>query len=955
MNVKLRIFGVAAVFLMGAEVYAQRTGRDTLSTKDIDEVVVVGYGTQKKSEVTGSISQVKGSEIAGLAAPSFDSQLAGRASGVQITTGSGVLGEAPRIRIRGINSISSGTYPLVVVDGIPIFTGDTGGYAANNALGDINPADIETFEVLKDGAATAIYGSRAANGVILITTKKGRQGRTNFGYNTYTGFASVTKYFELLETPDFIMISNEKRANRGSAAWAKGDTYNTDWQKAIFRTATQLDHNISLSGGLGKGAYFASFGYTQQDGVTLSNSMQRFTTRLNADQSVTDWLKVGMNIGVTKTNYEGLNTGSASLSGSVFNVLRQLPNTSVFDSNGPFGYNIGQVGSNTMVGKGENAEYIANNLPNIRYVLDHNKNTSKITRIIGNVYADLKMAPYLNFRVQASTDNSENEGFLYWDPFHGDGRGSNGRVQNNTTKFQRYNWQNILTFNKTFGNHNIILTGVNEYQKQDVNSFFAAGTDLANQFFNKNLISGSYGTQLSGGSKSDNALVSLLGRVNYDFAKKYFLQASLRKDKLSSFAEEQRVGIFPGASVGWTITKEPFMEGVKDVLSDLKFRASYGKVGNTQVGNYPYLGLYGLGKYGDLNGTGYSQMGNDLLTWETSKKINYGADIGLFNNKLKLTADYFINDVDGLILEVPVAMSLGIPLWKYNDNVGEVRNWGWEFTADWSPIRTEDFEVGLNANLSLVENEVKKLVGGRDMVYDNNLVREGEPLNVLYGVKYYGVNPANGNPVYYKTDGSLVQGNLATNSYRVFDPNNPGDISKAATSPDRFILGNVLPKYFGAVNLSVRYKQFDLNTLARFSGGNKIMNVTRREMLSQFFNNNSTEILGRWQSAENPGDGWTPRLYASSDPIVNGPTIANSRFVESGDFVKLDNLTLGYNFHRDDLDKFNIQKFRIYIQAQNSFIFTKYKGMDPEMESAGVDYNATPRQRVLSLGLNLSL
>ena len=663
---------------------------------------------------------------------------------------------------------------------------------------------------------------------------------------------------------------------------------------------------------------------------------------------------MGVNLGVTKTDYTGMNVGTNSLSGAVFNVIRQLPNTPVYDPNGPFGYNIATVGTNTMVGRWQNAEYIANNLPNIVYVLNTNKLESKVTRIIGDIYADFKILPYLNFRAQGSVDRSDNEGLLYWNAFHGDGRSTNGRIQNNSTKLNRYNWQNILTFDKTFDQHHVVLTGVNEYQKQDVYSFFGGGTDLADSFFNQNVISGSYGTPLSGGSKADNALISWLARLNYDFGKKYFIQGSIRNDKLSKFAQDQRSGTFYGASAGWTVSNENFLKDV-DFISDLKIRGSWGKVGNTEIGSdYPYLSLYSVQKYGATNGIGYFQMGNEKLTWETSEKTDVGLDLALWNNRIRVVADYFENDNNNIILDVPVAPSLGVPGNFYKDNIGRAINKGWEFGLDITPVRTNDWEVTIASNISFINNEVTDLYLNRDLVYDNNIVRVGESLNALYGFQYYGVNAANGNPVYYAQDGTLVQGNYATNSYRVYDPNNPNDVSQAGASPGRFILGNVIPKYFGAVNLTVKYKNFDLNSLARFSGGNYIMNSTRREMLSQFFNNNSTEILGRWQSVENPGDGWTPRLYSSSDPIVNGAAVANSRFVEKGDFVKIDNITLGYNFNPDMLSTIGLQRLRIYAQAQNTFIFTKYKGIDPEMESAGVDYNATPRTKVISLGLNLT-
>ncbi|WOC52469.1 putative outer membrane protein [Bergeyella porcorum] len=956
MNVNLKVLGVGALFFIGGTAMLTAQKRDTATkTRDIDEVVVVGYGTQKKSEVTGAITQVKGDDLKNLVTPSFDQQLSGRASGVQVTQNSGLLGQAPRFRIRGVNSINSSTYPLVVVDGLPINTGDLGGYAANNALADINPNDIESMEVLKDGAATAIYGSRAANGVVLITTKKGKQGRTTFNYNTYLGVAETAKYFDLLKTADFITINNEKRTNRGQAAVAFGDAYDTNWQKAVLRSAAQMDHNFNFSGGLGKGSYYASFGYTKQEGIIRANDLERFSARLNADQKVGERFKVGLNLGVTRTITNGLNVGESSLSGAMFNVIRQLPNTPVFDPSGPYGYNIDVVGSNTIVGRAENAEHIANNLPNIRFVLDNNIYRSATSRIIGSGYGEYKFFDWLSLRSQVSVDRNETLGLLFWHPFHGDGVSTNGRVQNNTDISQTYNWQNVLTVNKSFGGHNFVLTGVNEYQQTDRNGFMGGGTNLADAFFKSNVFTGTYSTPLSFGYRTANSIVSYLGRLNYDFGKRYFISASLRKDIMSKFAPEVRSEVFPGVSAGWTVSNENFFEGAKSVVSDFKLRGSWGRTGNFNVfgGDFPYYGAFSPRKYGDYNGLAFARMGNPLLTWEVLEKSNVGLDLSLLRNRIKFTVDYYINDANRLVDRVQTPASLGVPDNRYISNIGNIRNRGWEFSLDSEVVRTDNFSLNISANLTLNNNEVLELANGADQISTYNIIREGLPINSLYGVRYWGVNMANGNPVYYKNDGTLVQANLATNRYVVYDPANPSNVTQAATAPDLTVLGNTLPTYFGAFNVNMKYKGFDFGTLIRFSGGNKIMNVTRKEMLSQNFNNNSAEILGRWQSVDNPGDGWTPRLWAAGDPIVNGPTVANSRFVEKGDFVKFDNITLGYNFSKDTISAIGLKSLRVFAQAQNAIIITKYTGADPELEIAGVDYNVVPRSRVFSVGLNV--
>jgi TonB-linked SusC/RagA family outer membrane protein len=948
---------IAQVIKVGASTTINLTLQE--DAESLEEVVIVGYGVQKKKEVTGSITSISGQDIAGLVTPSFEGQLAGRASGVQITTQNGIIGEAPRIRIRGIASISSGTFPLVVVDGMPIFTGDIGGYASSNGLGDINPNDIESYEILKDGAATAIYGSRAANGVILITTKKGKKGSMSVDYNSVIGFASAIETFDLLETPDFLTISNEKRTNRGQSPWAIGNTYNTDWQDAVLnKNAFQMDHSLSLNGGSDKTKYFMSLGYTEQTSVAIPNSLVRYSMRTNIEHDLNNWLSIGGGASLTRTQYDGLNTGTNSLSGNIFNATRQLPNTPIYDATHPTGYNLSS--DNSVVGQGENTDPVGDNISNIVYVLDNNRFNSKINRVLANFFVSANITDGLNFRMQASVDNANTEGFLYWNPVHGDGRGSNGRLQNSTNDLLRWNWQNILNYNKTFAEkHNVGVTLVSEYQKQQSKFFAGVGTDLLDEFYSQNLVTGAYGTQESQGGITESGIMSYVGRVNYNYNQKYFLQGSVRRDGLSQLPTANRWTTFTGYSAGWNIANEGFMEPINDIISEFKLRGSYAQVGNTSIGSYPYFGLTSASQYGTLNGIAFTQFGNDQLNWESSKKTDFGVDLALFNDRLKITFDYFKNDVDGLILSVPTAPSVGIPSNTISQNTGTLVNDGLEFAVNYNIFDKGNFKWDVNANISFVDNVISSLPnGGSDIVGTNTIVREGESINSLYGVKYWGVNPANGNPVYYKADGSLVQGNLATSNYKVFDPQNPTDIATASSlsaTTDRVVLGNTLPKYFGGFSSNMSYKNFDLSFLFRFSGGNKIFNATRRDLLTQNLNNNSVEILGRWQSVDNPGDGITPRLWASTNTFTNLTSIATTRFVEDGDFISLDNITLGYNLPKTVTDLINITSFRFFVQAQNMLIITKYKGLNPEMESAGVDLNGTPRSQIFSMGINVKL
>ncbi|MFZ0598239.1 MAG: SusC/RagA family TonB-linked outer membrane protein, partial [Flavobacterium sp.] len=618
----------------------------------MNEVVVVGYGVQKRKEVTGSISKIAGKDIANLVTPSFEGVLAGRAAGVQVLTNSGIIGAAPKIRIRGIASISGLTEPLIVVDGVPIYSGDVGGVSATNGLADINPDDIESFDVLKDGASTAIYGSRAANGVILITTKSGKKGTLKVNYSTVFGVASAYKKYDVLQTPDFITISNEKRANVPVAAgqppltpWAAGTTYNTDWQSAVLRNAPQITHNLNFSGGSDKTKYYLSLGYMEQEGINLANSMDRFSIRANIDQDINKWLSIGTNLNISRTEYDGLNISSNGLSGNIFNAIRQLPNTPIYDVNNSTGYNLTLPLTSNTVGKWDNLAVQSEGIPNILYVLDHNIYKSKTQRTLVSAFANAKITSDLSYKLQVSSDNAITTGFQYWNPIHGDGAGRNGYLYNDVTELQRWNWQNILNYKHTFAeSHNLGVTAVAEYQKSQTKNSWGSGSDLLSDFYDKNLVTNSYSTKDSGGGITEKGIISYLGRLSYNYKEKYFLQASIRRDGISQFESDVRYNNFPGVSAGWTVSKESFMEGINNTISDLKLRASYSEVGNVDVLNgnsYPSKGLTISSPYGGLNGIGYSQFGNNLLQWETSKKIDYGVDFGILNNRLTIGFDYY--------------------------------------------------------------------------------------------------------------------------------------------------------------------------------------------------------------------------------------------------------------------------------------------------------------------------
>jgi len=943
------------------------------SAKALEEVVVVGYGVQKKKDVTSSISKVGGSEISNLASPSFDTQLSGRAAGVQVVSPNGALGSTPTYHVRGLSTISSSSQPLIIIDGMPVTSGDTGMlYSSFNAMSDINPNDIQSIEILKDGAATAIYGSRAANGVVLITTKKGAKSATKVTYDGYVGVASPTKLHDLLNAKDFVTIANEKYENWGEKGQAVYDPNGPDtkWNDYIYRNnAFQQNHNIAASGGTENSQYYFSLGYTDQDGIVRANNLERYSLKADLTQNANKWLKIGLNVQASHTTINGVMNEENSLGSVGFAGVRMLPNVSVFDPTDITGYNIDKENRKTL-GRGGNLKYIDNGIQNIVWALDNNVNRSTNTRLIGGGFAEATLMDGLTLRTQASLDLSKLTDYMYWDPESGDGYGYKGTIEEVNTTYKNWNWQNVLNFNRSFNEvHNLSATAVQEYTYSEYEWTDASVQQLSDRFFSDHIISKTFGDKNVGGNKSFNGLASYMLRANYNYDSKYYVGASARRDGLSRLSKDKRWGTFYGTSAAWRISRENFWKesSVSKVVNDLRLRASYATLGNSELGsNFPYLGTYSAKQYGAESGIAWSNMGNDQLKWETTETFDLGLDGTLFDGRLTFELAYWQKNSKDLVLEVPTAPSLGIPGNSYYDNIGKIKNSGIELTVGGDVITSKDFKWHADVNFSTLKNVVKSLYGGNDILDNYTIIREGESYKSLYGYDYYGVNKMNGNPIWKKVDGSLVQFDTfgADYDYKVYDPNNPSDVSKASSldASDRKILGSSVPTWFGGFNNTLTYKNFDLNVFFRFSGGNKIMNATRQgSLLNMEFANNGTEILGRWQSVDKPGDGMTPKIGYGDNLKLFNDGYTDSHFVQNGAFLKLSTLTLGYTLPKSLLSKINISKVRFYAQAQNLLTITGYKGLDPETTSSsnhvtrmGVDWDGLPQQRVLSFGANVT-
>ncbi len=992
----------------GSEEAAIRAGNTmnlalTSDERRLQEVVVIGYGTQKKKSVTSAITKVDVADINNLVTPSFDKQLAGRAAGVQVTVPSGLTNQEPRIRIRGVNSISYGRDPLIVIDGVPAVSGSllqsnpsngningvangtsstpVSGTSNNsgissvsntNALSDINPSDIESIEVLKDGAATAIYGSRAANGVILITTKRGKVGKMNVNYNMYVGTFRPAKRYQLLNAQQFVTIANEKYSNASQPAQAfmNAQNTNTDWQDQIYNDNPFVQsHSVSMDGANASTNYYLSFNYLSQDGLIITNNSKRYGLRTMLSHKVNKWVKVGNTLAVSRVDDNDQNNGGNALGSAMTAALRGLPNVRVHDTaNKKFsGFNVTPDGA--ALGQDANLRPIDDNYVNIAYTLAKNQQRSEKYRILENLYIEVTPFTDFIFRSQLGYDFQSSADFLSYDPLHGDGRGSNGRVDNINLRRSRLVWQNYANYNKSFGNHNLFFTLGMENQKDEEKYSYGRGTNFSDPFFiSNNLISGSYTTFTSGGGLFKAGFVSYFGRINYDFSNKYFLQVTYRRDGQSSLAENVRFGDFPGASVGWRISEEGFWQnsGLRNVIDEFKIRGSYAVVGNTLTG-FPYLSTYGPFPYGGLNGIAIDAVGNDALQWETNKKIDAGFDMSLWKRRLNITFDWYQNRNDDLVLAAPLPSSFGIPNNSIFRNIGNMKNWGYEITLDGILYQNTNFQWSANFNFTSAKNEVLSLVNNQDVVLQGpnngtfNILRVGQSINAIYGFVYAGVNSGNGNPLYQKQDANktLVQSNIAGNGYNIANSKDDPSLGAATTldgATDRVILGNTIPTWFGGFTNTFTYKRFTLDLFLRYSGGNKIYNLTRQETLAnQGFQNNGVEILQRWTKVGDQTD--VPKVWIGKNNQVNNQSVAISRFVEKGDYVRLQNVVFSYAFDDKALEqrtKGIVRSLKLFVQGQNLWTKTDYMGIDPDNYSEfGIDNGTVPQPRSFSIGMNL--
>lgn len=966
-------------------------GRSTIDvsmTPDVTqltEVVVVGYGTMAKRDVTGAISTVGGKEIAQLPVQSFEQALAGRAAGVNITVPNGVLNNPPVIRIRGVNSISLSSYPLIVVDGIPTFTGDNSATsAANNPLSNINPADIESVEVLKDASASAIYGSRATAGVILITTKRGKKGRSTVNYDSWVGWTQPVRLLDVFNAEQYMESKNEAIVNLNQNIQALTGTYGTNvegsfrpttidgktvdtkWYDYVYQTGFSHSNTVSFSGGTDKSSYYLSLGHTEQKGMLKNNEFNRTNVRLNLDHKVYKNFTIGANIGFSNALNAAPNSGS--LPGQAFNTagLGRLPlvlppNVSPFNADGSYNLNGAGLGAGANVNPSNGTSPLVTGYYNPALIIDKNTFTSESNQIQGSVFAAWEIIKGLTVRTTYGIDNTGFEDISFSTGLGGDGYSTQGSASNFYRTNKRWNWQNTAQYDKTLAEkHNFSLLVGGEQQYSETLRWGANRTIVADPFFE--IFQGNF-TNIapSGMLQGENYLLSYFSRLNYDFGKKYFVSVNFRRDGYSAWA--QKWGNFYGAAVGYAISEEEFWK-TSSLLSKVnyfKVTGSYGEVGNSNgVGNYASLQTYGSGLYGGAATLGYSQAGNTALSWETSKKTDIGFQFGILQDKIQGEFAYYNNVVDNLILSVPQAPSKGIPGNSILANVGSMYNRGIELSVKYNAINRGSFKWTVSGNFTTLKNEVTSLVTEGDRIGDAtsgletvNYTTVGRPIGSILVVPTLGVNPENGRRLARTADGTIVQYNHLGGGWRRVD----NDAVLAPTQLNDGVYYNALPKWYGGIDNNFSYKNFDLGIFIQFSGGNYIYNGTKAGLGDQRFWNNSTRFLDRW-TPENT-DGTTPRVVWG-DNVSNGSALPISENVEKGDFLRFKNIQLGYTLSRSLMDKLKVTNARVYAQIQNAILVTNYSGFDPEVSTNGnanagssVDRNTIGQGRTITIGLNV--
>ncbi len=945
------------VSYIGSEVYEITLGSQssyavTLKKKvdPLEEVVVTGYQVRKKRDEAGAISSIKAKEIENQPNLSIDKALQGKAAGVLVQSNNGIPGGAVNVRIRGQGSLLAGNDPLYIIDGVQFNTRIDGGFTQNNPLAFLNPDDIESIDILKDAASAAIYGSNASNGVVIVTTKKGKSGKTKFNLNYYSGVVSPLKKLQMSNAQEYFQLRAEAYGNANNLPWdnlavlqtvlnelrvpitaittvdqakaaaAALPTY--DWQDAAFRNGNVKNYELSVSGGNDKTTFRVSGNYSQQDAIVSKADFKRAGIKLDVQNKATDRLTIGSSISLsTFTQLNPFATSGSFLGSAAFSASAIIPTNPIYNADGSYYGMPGQTPAN-LVGT-LNQNVIAVN--------DYNSGYQRTNQIVGNLTADYKINDWLSFKTLVGMDYRIVQGKNVRDSRTADGFANKGSVTVQSNWNTNVNTYQTLNFNKTFGTKHRLdgLVGF-EYRQENNEQINATATTFPTYQFTS--INNAANYTAEGESYTGFKRNGVFGKVNYGYDRKYLIAFTLRRDGSSRFGADNRYGTFWGLSGAWNIDQEAFMKK-SNVISSMKLRASYGSTGNDQIGNFDGLGLYGGGGiYNNAAGIAYSQLANPNLKWETNTTTNFGLDFGLFNNRVTGTVEVYSKDTKDLLLTQPLQTSTGFS--SITSNIGKVNNKGIEVT-----LGTDIFKAkkpgDLNWNVSFTfaynKNEVKELYGGLQILPSDNSVQVGQPLGVLFTQQFAGVNPATGRSMWYDTLGNLT--------YQV-------------VARDRKIIGpQNTPKYQGGLRNSVGFKNFTLEWFFQYEYGRYASdgqinfldeNIGRINVLEDVYK-------ARWTT---PGQiTFFPRYNVNGTEAKSSGSQSGTRNFFKADYIRLKNVSVYYDMNPSLVKKIGLSTARFYVQGTN--LWTKSDWFSYDIEFVGTATGIIPQSKNYTVGIQL--
>lgn len=934
-------------------------------SQNLNEVVVVGYGTSKRKDITGAISSVKASELQDKPFTSIDQALIGKAAGVNVTQNSGTPGGGISVQIRGITSIN-GNEPLYVIDGTPIFAdknndsfsfsalGGGNGQTKNSALSSLNISDIESIDILKDASATAIYGANGANGVVLITTKNGKKGKSIVSYETYVGMQQATKFVSVLDLPQYAKYQAKVYQLNGEAVpfqYQSPDLLGkgTNWQDELFRNATIYNHQLSVSGEKDGTRYYTSLNYFDQEGIVLNSDFNRLSLRLNVDSKVKSWLKIGNNMSLSKSTQRVVRNDDRG--GLVMNTLRQSPELPVRYADGSFAGPTGNLGSS------------ANEASNPIALAEFNNATTQRYKINGNLFSDINLVKGLVFRSELGYDLNfgKNSSFA---PSYTLGNVTELLNRSYKQQDQSFYWnvKNYFTYNKSINekhNFTVLLGQESQESRYEYLSGFRSGQFLTSNF--NNLDIGDIDTALNGNGSGRWSMSSYISRFNYGFSDKYSFSASLRADASSNFGPNNKWGYFPAFSGAWTVSNEDFLANNK-YINYLKLRAGYGAVGNQNIPANRYQTILSLiaSPFGGTSPT-IDNLGNPDIKWESLKSLNLGIEVGIFNDAVKLDVDYYIKTSSNFLTK-QINDESNQSAQNFYLNTGEIKTKGIDISINTRNFSTPNFKWDTSIIFSKYNNELTRFQGvGKSLLgkvqfdlYTISRTTEGQPVGQFYGYVTDGL---------YKNAAELAAGPIqetgtAVGDIRFKDLNQDGKID----SKDQAPIGSAIPDFTYAVTNNFKYKNFNLSIVLQGSQGNEIYNFTRHYTdgiypgFGDRYSNVSTRVLNAFEVGVNENTN-EPRI-TFTDPNGNGRI--SDRFVEDGSYLRIQNISLGYDLPVKVLASSFFTKAKVYVNVQNLHTFTKYSGFDPALGNldqnvtlSGIDLGRYPVPRTTSIGVNL--